>query len=104
MKKLIISIICIGFITGCGLYGTTQYALQLDAQQINFKPTEELKQGSSCSFLLLGVIPWPWHKTKTPDTLLGAIKEANIKKIVWIDSTYDYKLTYAYSCRNVYGY
>ena len=51
-----------------------------------------------------GVIPWPWHKTKTPDTLIGAIQEAGIKNIVWIDSTYDYKLTYAYSCRNVYGY
>lgn len=104
MKKIYFIIAISMFLTGCGLYGTTQYSLQVEAQQANFQHMENLKKGSSCSFLLLGFIPWPWHKHKTPDTLLEAIQQANIKHVVWLDSTYDYKFTYANACRNVYGY
>lgn len=104
MKHFITLLVCLTFLSGCGLYGTTQYNLQLQAQAADFTHKEELKKGSSCTFLVLGFIPWPWHKNKTPDTLIGAIHEANIRRIVWIDSTYDYKFTYANSCHNVYGY
>lgn len=104
MKQLFILVFLCNFLVGCGLYATTQYTVQTDAQQSMFDDSRPLKKGSSCSFLLLGVVPWPWHKHKTPDTLLEAIQQAGIKKLVWIDSTYDYKFTYANMCRNAYGY
>ena len=103
MKKLSLAACACIFLAGCGLYGTTQYNIRLDAQQADFSRPEDLKMGSTCTFLVLGFIPWPWHKTKTPDTLLGALIQADIHQVVWIDSTYDYKFTYAYSCKNVYG-
>lgn len=104
MKKLTFILLSVLLLAGCGLYGTTQYNLQLQAQAADFSHKEDLKKGSSCTFLVLGVIPWPWHKNRTPDTLIDAIKEADIQHVVWIDKTYDYKFTYANACRNVYGY
>ena len=92
------------FTAGCGLYGTTKYNVDLNAQQADLNDMEHLKKASSCSFLLLGFIPWPWHKHKTPDTLFEAMQQAQIHKIVWLDSTYDYKFTYANKCQNAYGY
>lgn len=103
-EKIIISRLRLHFFSRLRLYGTTQYNIRLDAQQADFSRPEDLKMGSTCTFLVLGFIPWPWHKTKTPDTLLGALIQADIHQVVWIDSTYDYKFTYAYSCKNVYGY
>lgn len=104
MKKLTLSLLAVTLLAGCGLYSTTQYNLQLQAQNADFSHKEDLKKGSTCTFLLLGVIPWPWHKHRTPDTLIDAIKQEDIQQVVWIDKTYDYKFTYANSCRNVYGY
>jgi len=99
-----ILLLCCACFTGCGIYGTTKYSVTLNAPLADFSRIKELKKGSSCSFLLLGFIPWPWHKTKTPDTLLEAIEQQDIKQVVWIDSTYMYKITYGYACNNVYGY
>jgi len=104
MKKTILLILSAALLAGCGLYGTTKYSVDLNAQQADFSRIAEIKKGSSCSFLLLGFIPWPWHKTKTPDTLMEAIQQQGIKEIIWIDSTYKYKITYGYACNNVYGY
>lgn len=104
MKKLILLLTCGILLTGCGLYGTTKYSVDLNAQQADLSDIEHLKKASSCSFLLLGFLPWPWHKTKTPDTLFEAMQQEGIHHIVWLDSTYDYKFTYANSCQNAYGY
>jgi len=104
MKNCILLFCVCCLLTGCGVYATTRYYVQVDAQQARFDTTRPLKKGASCSFLLLGFIPWPWHKHKTPDTVLEALQQANIQKLVWMDTTYDYKFTYANACRNVYGY
>lgn len=104
MKKLSILIISCMLFCGCGLYGTTKYSVTLNAQAADLHDIEHLKKASSCSFLILGFIPWPWHPNKTPDTLLEAMQKEGIEKIVWIDSTYDYKFTYADKCQNAYGY
>lgn len=104
MKHLLLACLLLTCCTGCGLYGTTRYDVQVNTQQILFDDTKTLKTASSCSFLLLGFVPWPWHKHKTPDTLLEAIQQAGIKRVVWMDSTYNYKFTYANACRHAYGY
>ena len=104
MKKLSIIIIFCVLISGCGVYATTKYSVDLNAQQTNLSHMEDVKKASACSFLLLGFIPWPWHKHKTPDTLFEAMQEQGIQHIVWLDTTYDYKLTYANKCQNAYGY
>ena len=104
MKKTILLLVCVFFVGGCGLYGTTKYSVDLNAQQADFSQPDKIKKASTCSFLLLGFIPWPWHKHKTPDTLFEAIAQQQIQQIVWIDSTYLYKITYGYACNNVYGY
>jgi len=104
MKELIIIWVCSILFVGCGLYGTTKYSVDLNAQQTDLTHIENLKKASSCSFLLLGFIPWPWHKHKTPDTLFEAMQQKEIHHIVWLDSTYDYKFTYADKCQNAYGY
>ena len=104
MKKLcILAIFCIA-INGCGLYSATKYSVDLNAQQTKLTGAGEIKKASTCSFLLLGFIPWPWHKHKTPDTLFEAMQAQGITHIVWLDSTYDYKFTYANKCQNAYGY
>ena len=104
MKKLFLLLMCCFLFAGCGLYGTTKYHVTLNAQEADLHDIEHLKKASSCSFLILGFIPWPWHPNKTPDTLFEAMEKADIKKIVWLDSTYDYKFTYADKCQNAYGY
>ena len=104
MKRLSIIIIFCTLLAGCGLYSTTKYSVDLNAQQVNFSHVENVKKASTCSFLLLGFIPWPWHKHKTPDTLFEAMQAQGIKHIIWLDTTYDYKFTYANKCQNAYGY
>ena len=104
MKKLCVLVLCSCFFVGCGLYGTTKYSVNLDAQQADLRDIEHLKKVSSCTFLLLGFIPWPWHPNKTPGTLFEAMKQGNMQKVIWLDSTYNYKFTYADKCQNAYGY
>ncbi len=104
MKKLLILIICGMLLAGCGLYGTTKYSVNLNAEESDLTHATQLKKASACSFLLLGFLPWPWHKNKTPDTLFEAMQQEGFSRVVWLDSTYDYKFTYANKCQNAYGY
>ena len=43
MKKLSLAACACIFLAGCGLYGTTQYNIRLDAQQADFSRPEDLK-------------------------------------------------------------
>lgn len=104
MRKLIFLLTATVALAGCGVYSTYPVNNVLDITKADFSRASEFKKGSTCSFLILGFIPWPWHSNKTPDTLLEAIKQANIQKVEFFEITYDYHFAYANRCKNVYGY
>lgn len=104
MHKLLFSIVAAALLAGCGLYATSPVNNTLDITRADFSRANEFRHGQSCSLLILGFIPWPWHANKTPDTVLGAIQKAGIQKVEFFEKTYDYHFFYAYACKNVYGY
>lgn len=103
IKKLLFLWVCCFSLCACGIYSTTQYNNTVDITQTDFSKIQDFKKASSCSYLVLGFIPWPWAE-KTPDTLFEAIEQSGIKKVVFMDKTFDYHFTYARSCINAYGY
>ena len=74
MKKVIISIGISLFFTGCMFY-TNGYENLVDLSSSDFSQSQELKKGSKCSLLILGVIPWPFGRTG-PENELEAIEKA----------------------------
>lgn len=102
IKQITLFILLSTCLCGCGIYGTNQYSNTIDITHTDFSKIHELKKASACSFLILGFIPWPWAN-KTPDTLFEAIEQSGIHKVVFIDKTFDYHITYARSCVNAYG-
>lgn len=103
MYKIILALAAAACLCGCGLYGTTQYTNTVDLTRADFSRPQDLKTASSCTFLVLGFIPWPWAD-HTPDTLLQAIEQSGMQKVQLVDKTYDYRFTHARSCTNAYGY
>lgn len=104
MYKLLFSAVAAALLAGCGLYATSPVNNTLDITRADFSDAAHFKHGKSCSLLILGFIPWPWHANKTPDTLLETIRQADIQKVEFFEITYDYHFAYAYRCKNVYGY
>ena len=102
MKKVIISIGISLFFTGCMFY-TNGYENLVDLSSSDFSQSQELKKGSKCSLLILGVIPWPFGRTG-PENELEAIEKVGIKKVQITDYSYDYFFFYANFCHNIYGY
>lgn len=84
IKKLLFLWVCCLSLCACGIYSTTQYNNTVDITQTDFSKIQDFKKASSCSYVVLGFIPWPWAE-KTPDTLFEAIEQSGIKKwCLWI--------------------
>ena len=102
MRKMIYILCICSFLYGCMFY-TNGYENLVDLSSSDFSEAQNLKKGSKCSLLILGVIPWPFGNSG-PDNEMEAIKEAGIKKVQITDYSYDYFFFYANFCHNIYGY
>ncbi len=103
IKQITLFILLSVCLCGCGIYVTNNYNNTIDITHTDFSKIKDFKKASTCSFLVLGFIPWPWAD-KTPDTLFEAIEQSGIKQVVFMDKTFDYHITHARSCVNAYGH
>ena len=94
MKKLLIALALFG-LTSCATAPVTNTA---DLSAVDWSNVKELKEGSSCSYHLLGFLG-SFGRARLPE----AIESAGIKKVYAVDKTYGYYVLFGRSCLNVWG-
>ena len=69
-----------------------------DLTAVDWSNVKELKEGSSCSYHLLGFIG-SFGRARLPE----AVESAGIKKVYAVDQTYGYYILFGRTCLNVWG-
>ena len=94
MKKLLCLIFCLG-LSACA---SSPVMNATDLTSVDWSNVKALKEGSSCSYHLLGFLG-SFGRARLPE----AIEDAGIKKVYAVDKTYGYYILYGRSCLNVWG-
>ena len=94
MKKIILlAVACMFLSTGCAVIDHNVQN-RIDATDINFA---NLKKGTDCQIWVLGLFPL------TDSDIDQAAKEANIKKLKYVEYNDGYYILFSKSCVVVYG-
>ena len=94
MKKLLCLACCFG-LSACAIAPVMNTA---DLTSVDWSKPEELKEGSSCTYHLLGFIG-DFGRSRLPE----AVESAGITKVYAVDQTYGYYILFGRTCLNVWG-
>ncbi len=96
MKKLALSFAALTVLSGCAY--VTPVSNTTDLSKVDFSNSYEFKQGADCSYSLLGLLP------VTPGArFIEAVQDANLTKVNFVESGYEYYLLFGRHCIRVYG-
>lgn len=103
MKKLL-PVVLFAFAvlaTGC-TFNTSNGGYTTELTTGNFKNVASLKKGTACRRLLFNILPIPFVEGET-DSVVDAIKEGKISKVVAVDQEHINYVVIGKRCTYVYG-
>ena len=69
-----------------------------DLTAVDWSNVQEIKEGSSCTYHILGFLG-DFGRSRLPE----AVEAAGIKKVYAVDQTYGYYILFGRTCLNVWG-
>lgn len=96
MKKSLLSLIVPVLLSGCAF--STPITNTTDLSKVDFSNSYEFKQGTDCSYSLLGILP-----ITSGARFIKAAQDANLTKVHFVEHGYEYYLLFGRQCIRVYG-
>ena len=94
MKKIFCLLALLG-LSSCALSPVMNTT---DLSAVDWSNVKEIKEGSSCTYHLLGFLG-DFGRSRLPE----AVEDAGIKHVYAVDQTYGYYILFGRTCLNVWG-